>query len=85
MRMAQYAGAVTLFIVFAVFATANIIFAARRKSLAPVVGGMAGLAGCLLVPSLRWFCWIPLIADIGTLMLPLAAIAHLRRRNSTSS
>jgi hypothetical protein len=39
----------------------------RRNSLVPIVGGVAGVLGCLVSPSLmlRAWWWLPLVLDPG--------------------
>jgi hypothetical protein len=44
--------------------------------LAPLIGGVSGFVGLALIPALRPFCWLPLIADLGTLMVSVTLVVH---------
>jgi hypothetical protein len=83
MRQLELVTGVILIVVFAVYAAANIIYASRKSSLAPLIGGVSGLLGFAMVAPLRPFCWLPLIADLGTLIVPVTLILngwkHLKR------
>jgi hypothetical protein len=80
MRLLELGTGAILIAVFATFATANVVYARRRRSLAPLIGGVSGLVGFASIAPLRPFCWLPLIADLGTLVVPCAAIVHEWRR-----
>lgn len=51
-------------------------------SFVPIVGGVAGVAACIVLPvagAARW-AWLPLLLDVGCLpLLVLAALARKRR------
>ena len=44
------------------------LFRNQHGSFVPLIGGLAGLGACLMLPfpNLRLWLWIPLIADLGT-------------------
>jgi hypothetical protein len=64
---------VLLLIFFAVCAVGNIVIVVRgylyqeRASLAPLLGGIAGAVGVLLLPwpAARSWWWLPLLLDLG--------------------
>jgi hypothetical protein len=64
--------------VFGVFAALNAFIVIRNLisekyiSSFPIVGGMAGVAGFLLTPSLRNYAWAPLFLDYGTASVIIA-------------
>ena len=72
MQLLELGAGPVLITVFALFATANVVYATRRTSLALLVGGVSGLIGFALTAPLRPFCWLPLIADLGTLIVPVS-------------
>lgn len=43
------------------------IFRHWRGTLIPIVGGVCGMIGILIIPcyQLRTYCWIPLLMDVG--------------------
>jgi hypothetical protein len=49
----------------------------KFESLIPFVGGIIGAVGIIISPAaqLRFFWWIPLVADLGCLSLLLVVIA----------
>jgi hypothetical protein len=61
-------------------------FFKKRKSsesLGPLVGGISGMIGILLLPvnGARLFCWIPLVIDMGCIPLFVAvAIDQIKKR-----
>jgi hypothetical protein len=73
MRTILVALSVFCFAAFLLFSAINLIVfighvrKTSRASWVPIVGGVFGMAGCLLWPSgsLRGVCWIPLLADLG--------------------
>ena len=58
----------------------------KRKwtSAVPLVGGVAGILGVLLLPVAgNWrFAWIPLIADWGSVPVIVASLVCARRQNA---
>jgi hypothetical protein len=51
----------------------------KRKThatLGPLVGGIAGMIGILLLPieGVRSFCWVPLVVDMGCVPLFVAVL-----------
>src|SRR5262245_9068314 len=64
--------------VFGLFAALNAFIVIRNLrsekyiSSFPIVGGMAGVAGFLLTPSLRKYAWAPLLLDYGTVSVIIA-------------
>ena len=58
-----------LLLLFAWISLSNWILLFRRSSWIPLIGGAAGVLGCLLAPDdvLRRVWWIPLIVDFGCL------------------
>jgi len=57
----------------------------KRSSFLPVVGGFWGMVGVLVLPlkgSAKW-CWIPLIADLGSApMLVFLILTLFRKENA---
>ena len=53
-----------------------------RGSLVPIVGGVLGLAGCLISPwpLLRAWCWVPPLVDLGCLPLIASTLFWLAFR-----
>ncbi len=45
------------------------MLALNKKSLAPLIGGLSGFVGFVLISPLQPFCRLPLIADLGTLIV----------------
>jgi hypothetical protein len=41
-------------------------FSGRYHSMAPLLGGLLGVVGFLLIPRLRPYAWLPLLLDPGT-------------------
>lgn len=76
MRVVQVVATAILIGVFIVFAIANSVYALQKKSLVPLIGGGAGFVGFALIPLLRPFCWLPLITDLGMIMIPVAFVVH---------
>ena len=68
--------------VFGYAAVANVVILYRawflngKSSLIPVVGGLFGMLGLLIMPSgkLIWFAWVPLLMDIGCLPMIVGGI-----------
>ena len=46
----------------------------------PLLGGVLGCVGFLLLPRLRLFAFVPLLVDVGCLPMLLASLVHLLRR-----
>jgi hypothetical protein len=46
----------------------------------PILGGVLGCAGFLLLPRLRLFAFIPPLVDIGCVPMLLALLVHVLRR-----
>lgn len=46
----------------------------------PLLGGVLGCAGFLLLPGLRLFAFIPPLMDIGCVPMLLALLVHILRR-----
>ena len=81
-------------IVFVGFAVSNIVIcvAQHRKprghSLLPVVGGLLGACGVVLlpIPGIPKFFWVPLILDLGCgPLLILSAVQAFTERNGDDS
>ena len=66
--------------VFVVFAAMNYHCIIRHRSVGALVGGIAGVIGCVLIQPLRTYCWIPLILDPGTSFIGVAALVSAYRR-----
>jgi ADP-ribosyl-[dinitrogen reductase] hydrolase len=54
---------------------------ARGPSPVPMVGGFFGVIACLTAPepTVRWFAWLPLLLDPGSVYLVALALQALRR------
>lgn len=68
---------ISLFAMIANYCYAALWYLAkRRNSLIPLVGGLTGAAGLLLLPlpELRACWWIPLVMDLGSAPLLAASI-----------
>jgi hypothetical protein len=80
----QWLASIPLLLLFVIAALSNIallclILAKRfRGTFVPIVGGVAGMLGCLIYPhaGLRGYWWVPLFADLGTLPMILPALAY---------
>ena len=61
----------------------NAWFREGRSSLIPVVGGIIGMLGWVIVPlpQFIWFAWIPLLLDIGC--VPALAIGLIQAYSDT--
>lgn len=81
--------------IFAVLAGANVLIVIRfflrhqRTSLIPIIGGLFGAGGLLIIPldSVRMWWWVPLLLDVGCapMMLASATEAALLLRRSRAS
>jgi hypothetical protein len=64
------------------------IVRARRKhvgfSCIPILGGLFGCVGFLLLPRIRLFAFVPLVADPGCVMV-LALLVRLLRKDPKAS
>lgn len=83
--------AVLLIGLFVAFAALNAFIAISNLrsekycSPLPILGGVTGFAGFLLMPSLRSYAWIPLILDYGTAGVIFIAIPMLIRESWQTS
>lgn len=55
-----------------------------RFSCIPILGGLSGWAGFLLLPEMRRFAFIPLLVDPGCVMM-LALLVRLLRKGPKAS
>ena len=61
----------------------NYIFKKKWTSAVPLIGGIAGALGCVILPtegSWRFF-WIPLLIDWGSLPVILVSLVTSKRKN----
>ena len=49
-----------------IFISSLIIGGERHVSMLPLIGGVCGCIGFTLIPSLRFYAWLPLLLDAGT-------------------
>ena len=59
----------------------------RHISPVPLLGGLLGAVGLCLIPvkgAWRWF-WIPLIADVACIPIPVSAIVYYVLRRSSAA
>ena len=65
------------------------IVQARRThvgfSCVPFLGGLFGSAGFLLLPRVRLFAFIPPLVDAGCVLMVLALLVHIFRRDANGS
>jgi hypothetical protein len=58
------------------------VFARRNYSMIPIVGGVAGSVGLLLLGRWRAFLWVPLVADPGCAWLGVMLIVRRLKHSS---
>lgn len=56
----------------------------RFASSIPIIGGLLGVAGCYQIPSLRQWCWVPVLLDYGSITFLLALPRVVRELWQTS-
>jgi hypothetical protein len=75
MHTISWIGGLTFGVVFLALSTSNFVVVAsylrhrRHVSAIPLLGGLAGIGACFLlpIPCVRSFWWVPLIIDYGSL------------------
>jgi hypothetical protein len=50
-------------------------------SCVPILGGLSACVGLLLIPRVRPFAFIPLLADFGCMPMVLALLVHVLRKH----
>ena len=63
--------AISIFVLFAlanlyIFISSLVIGGERHVSMFPLVGGVCGCIGFAVIPSLRFYAWLPLLLDAST-------------------
>ena len=56
----------------------------RFASSIPIIGGLLGAVGCYQIPSLRKWCWVPVLLDYGSITFLLALPRVVRELWQTS-
>jgi hypothetical protein len=51
----------------------------------PILGGLSGCAGFLLLPGMRLFAFIPLLVDPGGLLMLLPLLLHILKKPPADS
>jgi hypothetical protein len=80
-------GACLLLLFFLLAAIANAQMLIRRMrgpsgpSLVPVLGGLSGMVGMLIMPwpSVRIWAWVPLLLDVGSVPIIAMTLFYLAR------
>jgi hypothetical protein len=62
---------ISIFVIFAlinllIFISSLVIGGERHISMLPLIGGICGCISFALIPSLRFYAWLPLLLDAGT-------------------